>query len=352
MSTQRGGYELKREDNGYWYITWSERLADAKGWRSKRRSTGARDRKEAERILAGFILEKDRALSKDGDMLVCAALDDYWNEHAQRCESAERIDIAIRHFQKFFGGDVMVSEIDGDLVGEYCKQRRRSEIGRRASDGTLRRELNILIAAINHAAWKKRLDKNLIPPVELPEAPAAKDRWLTHEEADKLIAAANGRTKLFIQLALATAARKTALQRLTWFQVDLERRLIQLNPEGRRQTKKRRPTLPIADDLYPVLVAEKAKATSEYVLGDCGSIRTGFEAAVKRAGLGSEDPRKKVTPHTLRHTWATWAAQSGVPMEQIAAVLGDTLQTVIKNYIHWAPDYLRDAVNFKRKEAV
>src|SRR3546814_6124691 len=43
----------------------------------------------------------------------------------------------------------------------------------------------------------------------------------------------------FIALALDTAARKEAIETLTWFQVDLERRKIALNPKGRRQTKKR-----------------------------------------------------------------------------------------------------------------
>ena len=35
----------------------------------------------------------------------------------------------------------------------------------------------------------------------------------------------------------------------------------------------------------------------------------------------------------------------GVPMNQIAAMLGDTQKTAEKNYLHLSPDYLRSAVN-------
>jgi len=55
----------------------------------------------------------------------------------------------------------------------------------------------------------------------------------------------------------------------------------------------------------------------------------------------------QVTPHTLRHTWATLAARAGVPLFQVAGVLGDTLPTVMRVYAHHCPDHLRGAVNFR-----
>ena len=64
-----------------------------------------------------------------------------------------------------------------------------------------------------------------------------------------------------------------------------------------------------------------------------------------RAGL------QGVTRHTLRHTWATWAAQHRVSMWDIAGVLGDTVETVTRNYAHHSPDDLRAAVNFRKPPA-
>jgi integrase len=144
-------------------------------------------------------------------------------------------------------------------------------------------------------------------------------------------------------IALHTGARKGAIEQLLWSQVDLDRGRIQFNPPGRVQTKKRRAVVPISDKLFKIL--SMVDEREGYVIGGKGgTVRTAFETAVKRASL------KEVTPHTLRHTWATWAAQAGTSMWEIAGVLGDTIATVEKRYAHHHPDYLRAAVNFNNEE--
>jgi integrase len=338
--------ELKPDKaTGIFYIHWTERAPGATSSRSKRATTGTRNRKEAEVVLAGFILEGGRR--KDGDMQICAALDDYWLDHAQKVESADRIFIIIRHLKAHFG-ETLVGDLDRTLMNRYYVAR----AGEGIAEGTIRREAATLVAAINHVVREKKLDKVLVPHIALPPEPPAKDRWLTQEEARRLREACNDLPiRLFVELALGTASRKRALETLTWFQVDMERRLIDLNPAGRRQTAKRRPRVPISDELYPWLAkARAAWPKSEYVLGDRLRIQDRFETVVRRAGLYNEDRARNVTPHTLRHTWATWACQAGVDLWQVAGVMGDTLVTVERKYAHHHPDYLRDAVNFKRRE--
>ena len=46
--------------------------------------------------------------------------------------------------------------------------------------------------------------------------------------------------------------------------------------------------------------------------------------------------------HVFRHTWATRAITRGVQIEKVAKFMGDTVETVRKNYEHLAPDYLDD----------
>lgn len=53
----------------------------------------------------------------------------------------------------------------------------------------------------------------------------------------------------FLILAVGSASREAALRELTWDHVDLKLGRIYLNPEGRRQTEKRRPTVPISPTL-------------------------------------------------------------------------------------------------------
>jgi integrase len=68
------------------------------------------------------------------------------------------------------------------------------------------------------------------------------------------------------------------------------------------------------------------------------SVKTGFKHAVDLAGLWG-----KVTPHTLRHTAATWLMQRGVPIWQAAGYLGMSAQMIERTYGHHHPDYMRGA---------
>jgi integrase len=68
------------------------------------------------------------------------------------------------------------------------------------------------------------------------------------------------------------------------------------------------------------------------------SVKTGFKHAVKIAGLWG-----KVTPHTLRHTAATWLMQRGVPIWQAAGYLGMSAEMIERTYGHHHPDYMRAA---------
>jgi hypothetical protein len=52
-----------------------------------------------------------------------------------------------------------------------------------------------------------------------------------------------------------------------------------------------------------------------------------------------------LTPHTLRHTCATWMAQRGVPIHEICGFLGMTRETFERVYGHHHPDYQANAVN-------
>jgi len=51
------------------------------------------------------------------------------------------------------------------------------------------------------------------------------------------------------------------------------------------------------------------------------------------------------SPHVLRHTAVTWLIMDGVPLSEVARLLGDSEKTVEKVYGKHAPDYLRRAVN-------
>ena len=333
--------------------------------RSKRSSTRTSDFASAQKVLAAFLTlhDQDERRATSGPRLVMDVLgdpdmpdgDDYWHEHVlenvvDKVSARQATAKLKRHFGHMAVADILPADVDA-----YVKARRAGRIGRPSVNHTISRELSVLNAAINHDVRAKRTKKGDQPFIQLPGTSPPRDRWLTREEADKLLKAAaehsgpraGDPTKLtriyrFVALALHTAGRMTAIKQLTRGQVDRERGLIYLNPKGRNQTKKKRATVPISDELAPILDAILAQIPDRpdaYLLDHSGCIYTSFDRAVERAKL------KDVTPHVLRHTKATWMAQAGVDLWRIAGVLGDTLATVEKTYLHHQPEYLRSAIN-------
>jgi hypothetical protein len=68
------------------------------------------------------------------------------------------------------------------------------------------------------------------------------------------------------------------------------------------------------------------------------SVKRGFHNAVRLAGLTG-----RVTPHTLRHTAATWLMQRGVPIWEAVGFLGMSPEVPQQTYGHHHPDYLHGA---------
>lgn len=153
--------------------------------------------------------------------------------------------------------------------------------------------------------------------------------------------------KLFIQMAVSTAARSGAILDLQWSQIDFKQRLIDF---GRGWGNKRRTVVPINDELFESLMIAKELAQSSYVIEyhskQVVSVKSGFRRLCKECGITA-------SPHVLRHTAATWLVMDNVPLSEVARLLGDSEKTVEKIYGKHAPDYLRRAVNalnFKTKK--
>lgn len=71
------------------------------------------------------------------------------------------------------------------------------------------------------------------------------------------------------------------------------------------------------------------------------SVKNGFARAVEVAKLDLTDGN--VTPHTLRHTAATWLMQLGADPSEAAGYLGMSGKVLIDTYCHHHPDYMKEA---------
>jgi integrase len=221
------------------------------------------------------------------------------------------------------------------ITEEVCK---RYAGDRKRSAGTIRVELGLMNTALKWAKKHKKIAE--APWVWMPPAPPPRDRTLSREEANRLIeACCQSHVKTFVILALNSAGRASALLGLTWQAVDLASRRIDLGGTGRQ--KKRAKWLPINETLHAALTQAKEAALTPFVIEWAGKaikdINRSFNLAVKNAGLD-----RKVTPHVLRHTAASWMAADRVPFEEIAQFLGHTNPALtFRIYCKYHPDYLQ-----------
>jgi integrase len=334
MPRHNQGPRLSRNEDrgGIYYINWTER------GRSRERSTGTRDRGEAEIALADFLRTRNRDVGPrdPAQILVTDILADYAEERAEHVKAPERIAYAILPLAAHFEG-VTVGGVTPTACSDYSRTRKA---------GTARRELGVLRAAIHHAHKAGRLSR--VVPVALPDAPPGRDRWLTRAEAARLLRAALREPRvalylpLFILIGLRTGQRKEAILSLRWNQVDLNAGRIDFNKPGVARTNKRRSRIPIPAILLPHLRRARLRGTElGYVVNDggkrLGDIKKGFATACSKAGLTG------VSPHVLRHTCATWLMQAGVSMWDAAGYLGMSRETLERVYGHHHPDYLKGA---------
>jgi integrase len=332
MSRRNQGPRLRWLDKRKcYYIVWTER------GRSRERSTGTADRESAEIEFAEWLQRRGRRAGPcdPSQILVTDVLNEYSQTRGPKVAAPQRIAYAVLALIDFFEG-LTVADVRPQTCARYVEKRRRSV-------GTARRELGVLRAAINSAHRNGRITRPVA--VELPERPEARDRWLTRKEAARLIRAARTPQArlylpLFVLIGLYSGRRKQAILGLRWPQVNLEARTIDFEITGRRRTHKKRGIIAIPPRLLPHLRrAKKRGADLGYVLHLNGErirdIKKGFAAACHRAGI------EGVTPHTLRHTCATWLMQAGTDPWQAAGFLSMSMETLQHVYGHHHPDYQR-----------
>jgi len=209
--------------------------------------------------------------------------------------------------------------------------------GHGVGDGTIIKDLGVLKAALRFA-------NKLGAVIEMPPTPAPRDRYITRQEVQRLVDAADlGHVKLFITLAWCTAGRHSALLELTWDRVDFEAKTVRLST-GAAHGSKGRATVRVAEWGLAALRASYEARTTPYVIEWGGnekplkSIKRGFAEAAKRAGL--ED----VTPHVLRHSSAVAMVGAGVSMAKVSQFLGHTSTKVTERvYGRFQPDHMEDA---------
>jgi integrase len=321
----------------------------------------------AEQALAAYIAHKYHPDRRERDLHtidIADVLSIYLDDCADRHTNQKQFRARIARLNEFWGG-MTLADITGSSCRRYAKHR--------ANTGGARRDLEDLRAAVNHHS-KEGLHRGLVRVV-LPNKGPPRDRWLTRAEAARLLwvcwrtreIQTTGRGKCkgmkietsryplrhiarFVLIALYTGTRAGAVMTASFQRgpgksfVDLERGIFYRLAEGKRATNKRQPPVPIPRRLLAHMRRWACRGNvKEYFVEWNGkpveSIKVGFRRAISLSGIPG-----KVTPHTLRHTAATWLMQAGVPMWEAAGFLGISPALVEQTYGHHHPMHMCSAV--------
>jgi integrase len=181
-----------------------------------------------------------------------------------------------------------------------------------------------------------------VPEIDLGREPQGRLRWLTPEDAQRLLAACkesrNPVLADLVEFALFTGLRQGEALNLTWDDVDRARGVIRL--EITKSGYRREVPLSGASDAVLARRLTNDRYAQAYVFGSQkrDTFRTAWEAAVKRAKL--DDFRF----HDLRHTFASWLIQRGRSLKEVQEALGHRTIAMTMRYSHLGPDHLRAAV--------
>ena len=190
--------------------------------------------------------------------------------------------------------------------------------------------------------------------VKLPKIDNERQRFLNHEEADRLLSNIKGRSQRLYEICLVSlhcGLRAGEIFKLTWADVDLDRKILMLR--GTKSGKSR--VAFMTEEVSALLGAKSSGKPSDLVFTSTSgkqisSVSNAFDRAVKKIGLNDDitDPKQRVCFHSLRHTFASWHVESGTGLYVVQKLLGHSNFKMTERYSHLGENTLQAAVkNFE-----
>jgi site-specific recombinase XerD len=209
-------------------------------------------------------------------------------------------------------------------------------------------ELRALKAAMNTALRWKLLEVNPFAGGQLARVAEKCPAFFSHSDFGKLISCVEESwLKELIVFAVATGMRQGEIVNLRWQDIDLERRLIQIESHSSFHTKQgRRRTIPMSEFVHDMLQVRANPPSGEFVFGRYDRklgesyLTHRFKTYVRIAGLSDE-----LHWHSLRHTHASWLVQDGATLYEVQKLLGHTSSRITEKYSHLQPGNLHGTVN-------
>ena len=201
-----------------------------------------------------------------------------------------------------FGPDTLLADVDNAAVAAA-----EAAIYPTAAPATVNRQLITPISAVIAMA----ADEGLAEPRRLKRRTSgeARVRWLTPEEAEAMIGAATPTFRPLLGLLLGTGCRAgeaVAIEAASFHAATGEAWLHKTKSGAPRMLRMPQRSLDLVlarglPEIGPIIRTPSGAPYRIAPKNQGGQFKTAFHRTRDAAGLGAD-----VTPHVLRHTWATW----------------------------------------------
>lgn len=213
----------------------------------------------------------------------------------------------------------------------------RDKLSATRAPATVNRYLAVLRAVLNAAKGWGWIQAT--PAIKLMPLAENEPRFITRDQFAQLQAALPPHMKPIARFAVLTGLRTANIRELVWGRVDLDKAHCWIPAQS---TKGGRPIgLALSADAVTVLRGiDRVAGQDRVFLYDGVPLRQSFgkrtwRRACLKAGLAG------LRFHDLRHTWASWMMQEGVPAYAIQALGGWASPKMVERYAHLSPDHLK-----------
>lgn len=254
-------------------------------------------------------------------------------------KTAESYGTDLRLYFEYYKAISDTSELQIDQLTDYVRIEAKNDI----SPSSIARKISSIRNFYLFLSNEKIIDLD-IPKINPPKRIKRLPSYLSYDEVDKLLDQPNvdkddeQRDKAMLEVMYSTGLRVSELVSLKRGQVDMTNGLIKVRGKGSKER-----TVPIgsfAIDFLKLYIdgarsRNVGNKTPHLFLNRRGGVitRQYFFKSIKRFALQA-GIEKNVSPHTLRHCFATHMLENGADLVAVQKMLGHTNLSTTQIYTH------------------